>query len=250
MLSTNIQNFQKEIRILSLISILGIIVLSSYLLIDNFLLESPESSLKSKFYTENLRGDVIHTWKYWNIVKEQPLYVNIIDSDKFSLEKIEIIKNSILSRDDIIKNKLGVHNLYYVGWVGALEHVKERQTTFNVPTNFVFVDSSEKSGDIMIHLSTLKDEDGIAGFTKLTVEDETILRSHITIFDFDELSNQEISAISKHEFGHALGLSHSTDPQDIMYPTVELTNPYISECNLDALYSLYNDESKEIVCKK
>jgi hypothetical protein len=35
------------------------------------------------------------------------------------------------------------------------------------------------------------------------------------------VSHEYVLQITKHELGHALGLSHSDDPNDIMYPTIE-----------------------------
>ena len=249
---SEIRKIQKQqTRIVLIFAILAVMVLSSFLLIDNLVFQKDTSVLKSKFFTEDLKGDVMNTEKYWNLVEGQPLYVNIVNSDKFSQEKIEIIMNTILSKDQIVIEKSGISYLYYTGWMGALEHVEEKQTLHNLPMNLKLIDSTDELGDIIIHLSTLKDEDGNPGFTKLIIEDENILRTHITIFDVDELSDEELSIISRHEFRHALGLSHSTDPLDLMHQTIKTAIPYISECNLDALYSLYNnDNTKEVICKK
>ena len=53
-----------------------------------------------------------------------------------------------------------------------------------------------------------------------------------------------------HEFGHALGLAHSTAPEDLMYPTIETNFPYISECDIDAMKALYDGgNTSEVICR-
>ena len=50
--------------------------------------------------------------------------------------------------------------------------------------------------------------------------------------------------------GHALGLAHSTAPEDLMAPTITTEFPYISECDVDAIVKLYDDgKSSQVVCE-
>ena len=54
----------------------------------------------------------------------------------------------------------------------------------------------------------------------------------------------------RHEFGHALGLAHSTAPEDLMFPTITTSIPFISECDVDAITSLYNgNRQSEVMCE-
>lgn len=56
--------------------------------------------------------------------------------------------------------------------------------------------------------------------------------------------------MTRHEFGHAMGLGHSTDPEDMMAPNFHSMHAFISECDLDAMISLYNGEKlTEVVCR-
>jgi predicted Zn-dependent protease len=64
------------------------------------------------------------------------------------------------------------------------------------------------------------------------------------------LTDEELSTIVRHEFGHALGLGHSTAPEDLMAPNIDMTVPYISECNIDAIVNLYNGVQGSTVCEK
>lgn len=41
-------------------------------------------------------------------------------------------------------------------------------------------------------------------------------------------------------FEHGLGLAHSTDPGDLMFPEIATSYPYISECVINALVFLYD----------
>jgi hypothetical protein len=219
---------------------------------------APQQSLmKTRYYTENLRGDTVDTWKSWRLVGTT-LNVNILKSPRVTEHQIDIIKNAIASEkavefDDSIVHKgpKGSMSTYYEGWAGAIKSATQNQTKYNLPTNFNFVDTSGGEGDIIITLSNIKDSDGYTGYTKSVTEENEILKSFITIYDISNLSDQELSTIIRHEFGHALGLGHSTAPEDLMAPTIDMTIPYISECNVDAIVDLYNaNEGKQTVCEK
>ncbi len=46
-------------------------------------------------------------------------------------------------------------------------------------------------------------------------------------------------------------MAHSSAPEDLMHPTIETDYPYISQCDISALKSLYNGGKKsEVVCEK
>ena len=92
---------------------------------------------------------------------------------------------------------------------------------------------------------------GFSGYTRSVLDNGEILKSYITIYNVDELEASELATILRHEFGHALGLGHSTDPEDLMAPTILTDFPYISECNVDAMVLLYDgNESSQAVCEK
>jgi predicted Zn-dependent protease len=103
-------------------------------------------------------------------------------------------------------------------------------------------------GDIIVILSNIKDRSGNTGYTKTVLEDEEIVKAFITIYEVDSLTKNELGTIMRHEFGHALGLGHATDSQDLMTPTIDMTYPFISQCNVIAISDLYNEKSGVATC--
>ena len=213
----------------------------------------------SGYVIQNLKGDTIDTWLSWRLVEGDIMHVNIVDGHKFP-EKAEIIKNAILSTETIeIDNSLlhkgpkGTTSVFYLGWAGALEKSSETPTSFFIPTKFDVTESASGTGDITIRLSTDRSGDAYSGWTK-SIADETqnqILKSEIIIYDIDNLTDNQLTTIMRHEFGHALGLAHSSDPEDLMAPTITTEFPYISECDVDAIVGLYDGAKKsEVICEK
>lgn len=214
------------------------------------------TSLKTRHLIENLRGDTVDTWKSWRLVGTT-LNVNILNTKGLSEDKIDVIKEAITSEkelefDDSISHKgpKGFSSKYYEGWAGALKNAQNEETVYNLPTNFNVLNSSGGEGDIIITLSNLRDSDGYTGYTKSVVDGNEILKSFITIYDVNNLSKEELGTILRHEFGHAIGLGHSTAPEDLMAPNIDMTVPYISECNIDAVVELYNGIQGSTVCEK
>ena len=140
-----------------------------------------------------------------------------------------------------------------MGWSGALTKASENPSELYIPNKFEVIESSRGEGDITIHLTNTRNGDGNSGFTNSIADDSQnqILKSDITIYEVDKLSNAQFETILRHEFGHALGLAHSTAPEDLMYPIMETEYPYISDCDIDAIVLLYdNGKSSQVVCEK
>lgn len=219
----------------------------------------PGKVLKSKYLIQNLKGDTTNTWVSWRLTDGDTLHVNVVNGYQYP-EKLEIIQNAILSTDTIEINDSLLHksitgstSLFYLGWVGALESVSQEPTSFYIPAKIEIENSTSGAGDITIRLATERNADGFSGYTRSIVDENQnqILKSEIIIYDINSLSDNQLSTIVKHEFGHALGLAHSTDPRDLMHSVVYTAYPYISECNLDAIKFLYDDgKSSQVVCEK
>ncbi|WKT58559.1 matrixin family metalloprotease [Candidatus Nitrosotenuis chungbukensis] len=268
-IAKEIVKIQKEIKksrskslLIAELSVLPAVFLLIFMsgITDDLLDSSPENPvghMKTRYFTENLRGDTVDTWKSWRLTGTT-LAVNILKSPRVTDHQLDVIHNAIASEktvefDDSIVHKgpKGTTSVYYQGWAGALKSASKEDTKYQVPTDFNFINSSGGEGDIIITLSNIKDSDGYTGYTKSVTEENEILKSFITIYDISNLTDDQLGTIVRHEFGHALGLGHSTATEDLMAPTIDMTIPYISECNVDAMADLYNaNEGRQTVCEK
>lgn len=255
----NIRKIEKT-QTITLLALAGLIILvGSTFFQDAKYAESYEDqmSAKSTYMIENLKGDSLGTHFYWKIMPDEPLYVNIKNSANLPPEKLQIVKDAILSTEfyEIDDNKLGkapkgTISKYYLGWQGALSEI-EQNTENTIPKNFEIRSTGNSAGDIIITLTNMIDGDGTAGVTKSTAYGNQILKSEITIYDASSLSDRELEQVSRHEFGHAMGLAHSTAPEDLMYPENKSPYPYISDCDISGIISLYDGNvSEEVICKK
>lgn len=257
-LKLNSLSKEKKISILGVSLILVIAI--SFIIIPSIMESSSttETPLKSKFVIENLQGDKVSTFMRWKIVPQDTLVVNIMNSELASSKQIEMIKNAITSTesldiDDSLQHKgpKGVFSTYYIGWQGVLDHLSLTNTKYNIPKKIDVIESKNGEGQIIITLSNEQDTDGYSGYTKSVVDQNQILKSTITIYNIDELSSSQTETITRHEFGHALGLAHSTASEDLMYPTIQSDYPYISQCDIDAIVALYDGkESSDVICQK
>lgn len=215
-------------------------------------------SMTSGYVIQNLRGDKIDTWLSWRLVEGEALYINALNSKKYQ-DRIDVIKQVILSEESmeidnsfLHKGAPGTTSTYYMGWRGALLDASQSPTEFYIPINLEIIGSSGGEGDITIELTNLKSGDGYSGLTR-SIADESqnqILKSHITVYEIDNLSDNQLKTVLRHEMGHALGLAHSTAPEDLMAPTATTEFPYISECDVDAIVKLYDDgKLSRVVCE-
>jgi len=266
-LSQEITQIQKEIKKsqsktlliteLSLLPVVVLLILISGL--GNSIMDftnDESTSFKTRHLIENLRGDTVDTWKSWRLIGTT-LNVNVLNAKGLSENRIDVIKNAITSEesleiDDSLTHKgpKGFSSTYFKGWAGALKNIASKDTLYNIPTDFNVITSNGGEGDVIITLSNLRDGDGYTGYTKSVVDGNEILKSFITIYDVTNLTDEQLGTIVRHEFGHALGLGHSTAPEDLMAPNIDMTVPYISECNTSAIRDLYNGIQGSTVCEK
>ena len=209
------------------------------------------------YIIQNLKGDTVDTWLSWRLVDGTVLHVNVIDANKYS-GKLDLIKEVVLSQEPIEiddsllhKGPKGSTSTYYVGWAGALAKSSEDPTKFYIPDKLDVIESTKGAGDITIMLVNEQSGDGYSGYTKSIADpsQNQILKSYITIYEVDKLSDEQFKTILRHELGHAFGLAHSSVTDDLMYPVIQTEYPYISQCEIDAIKSLYNGNKKsEVIC--
>jgi len=214
---------------------------------------NPVGLFNSELNSQNLKGEIITLNKYWKISKDSTLSVNIINSASISEKSIDVIKNTIISTKTLEVDNSFLNNeaknsvsTYYVGWQGALQNIGDSKIP--IPKNFKITNSPNVYGDIIVILSNIKDRSGNSGYTKTVLEGEEIVKAFITIYEVDSLTKNELGTIMRHEFGHALGLGHATNSQDLMAPTIDMTYPFISQCNVMAISDLYNEKPGVTTC--
>ncbi|ADI74647.1 peptidase M10A and M12B matrixin and adamalysin [Methanohalobium evestigatum Z-7303] len=113
----------------------------------------------------------------------------------------------------------------------------------NFDPDFKFVESSEGADINVKWVENLEEvekaPDGVAGYCRPYVIDGKYVRADIVLevgnyqgYSWQQYGDANMYAIAKHEFGHALGLGHSDDRNDIMYPEYEMRdniNPLLLE---------------------
>src|SRR5437667_9672246 len=104
---------------------------------------------------------------------------------------------------------------------------------------------------MVIIVSKSKNEHGYSQYITFIKNHKVMKDSRIIIYEADKLSRENLVAITTHEFGHAIGLGHSTLYGDLMYPDINIKSAFISECDVKALIALYNGNgSSQVVCEK
>ncbi|HXX05550.1 MAG TPA: matrixin family metalloprotease, partial [Candidatus Bathyarchaeia archaeon] len=206
------------------------------------------------FLIEPLSENIVGVNLPWNLQKSGVMTVDIENSDVATQHQIAIIRDAILSsaitdKDGNIIHTSSQYGVYYKGWTGALAQTHDDQVKTFMPTKFNVMTSNTDQGDIVIKLINEKNDEGYMGYTKLTTDNDHITKATIMVFEIGTISDKDLSTVIRHEFGHALGLGHSTDSGDLMHDTIDTKYGYISSCDIHALSKLYEgQESSVVIC--
>lgn len=229
--------------------ILPVVVVLLFFVTMNYSNQPPEQGLviRTHYVVEDLQGNSPNNYNRWNIQSDAPLTVDIKNSVNINNQKIQDIKNAIMSTDRstadsslLYNTQSGMKSEYFRGWQGAVETISTN-TKHSIPEKFNFIQSNNGEGDIVVTLSTIKSDDGYFGVTRTIVNGNQILKVFITIYDSDKLTDNQLESIIRHEFGHALGLPHTDNSEDLMQESIVTSHSYITECDINALQKLYND---------
>ncbi len=214
--------------------------------------------VNSSYVIQNLKGDTIDTWLSWRLHEGDPLRVTIQNGENYPPEIFEAVKQTVIPEiaidiDDSLagKGERGETSEYFLGWTGALLAAAEAPSEVYIPT--IELIDTENGADIIVILVDEQNADGFTGWTVSIADDAVnqVLKSKVTIFNVDELSQDQVAAITRHEFGHVIGLVHSSDDLDLMHPVIKTKFPYISECNISAVHHLYDGgKSSKVECEK
>ena len=211
----------------------------------------------SGYVIQNLRGDEIDTWIAWRVPEDAVMRIAVtgkaLTPERFELVKQVLIDTEPMEIDSSLLHKgpKGTTLIHYAGWAGAMLAAAETPTQFVIPTKFEVSDGSGM-GDINIKLETVLNPDGFSGWTSSIVDEvnNQILKSDITIYQTQDYTDNQLSAIVRHEVGHALGLAHSSAPEDLMAPRMTTEFPYISPCDVAAMVGLYDSGgSSSVTCE-
>ena len=261
MIKASVKKTGRKNHLIMILAIIGIAVtIGTYpiILINLGIVKLHDyNTISSEFFINDLKSGTTDSQSSplssWFLVKGDTLRINIVNGKDYP-DKVDIVRKVMYSSQVVSSNGiLGKSSkTYYLGWQNALETAATQDTLRQIPQKFQVFSSSRGEGDITITFSPLKNGDGKLGSTKILVDNfqNEILKAHITVYQVDEISDQTIEAVIRHELGHALGLPHVMASSDLMNSSFSVENAYISECDMNGIVTLYNERNLQpFVCK-
>lgn len=177
-----------------------------------------------------------HKWDElaaWKEVKNNEIQVLIIRDANVSQKHVDIVEDTINSKE---VNNSG--KKLFQGWNEGIKQISESHGV-TIPT--LHVQSKLDSQDtIIIYLMDKIDTSGYDGYTNLYYDENgNIEKAFVKIFNVDELNENQLKTIVRHELGHALGLGHTNEKNDLMQSIIDMRHTAISLLDLQALARIY-----------
>ena len=166
----------------------------------------------------------------WNLDSQKTIYVLINSESEITENKKAIIDNVIMSEKSILLDNQN----YFEGWQGALDQINYAD---NLKVKLVFTDTEKLENMILINLKNESSE--FDGYTTYDLNQNKIIKSYVSIYNSENLSDEDFEKILRHEFGHSLGLAHSRNIDDIMSALLPTSNQYVSNEDISALSFLF-----------
>ena len=151
------------------------------------------------------------------------------------MSDFDIEDNEIQSIKEVIESQKQ-NNQEFFGWNQAILFISEKTST-SIPL-LKLTENIEES-KITIVLTKSAGPKNMGGFTQYQIIDEKISQATVIIYNFDKLKQEEIETLVRHELGHALGLGHTTNSFDLMFPEIDLEYNLISIFDLNTLSEIY-----------
>lgn len=148
----------------------------------------------------------------------------------------EMYLNSIINA--IYSNEIQTDGLqrYYFGWNNAIEsQIKTANQEIPILSLMKEVNSERH---VLINLTDDSNQ-VLDGHTRLYFKDKLINNAEINIYNLEKLNQTQLESLLRHELGHALGLGHTTNPWDLMYPNIKTKQDLISNFDLKQLFKNY-----------
>ncbi len=212
------------------LSVLGILFVDVFVFDSKFLVSNIYGSNEINSLSDFNDSDKKYIWKSDNLKY-------YIDSNGLSESKADIVEN-------VISGTGSVTNGNSISWQEALSKINTKYIENRVPNKLERTEIYSIA-DIIITLSEDKQEteDGktIAGYTKVSFNPLFGLKkSFVILYDVDEMTDKVLQSVTRHEFGHAIGLPHSPRSYDVMKESLQIENVEITVHTMDDLYRLYS----------